>query len=165
MYPCKFCEKTFSRAIAVKEHQFLHTGEKPHSCKYCTLKFRHKNSVYVHEKVHIAKGHEITSDISEMNHFCKFCKKDFIGAEALSNHIRIHKTKKLKPDEPKMTKGSYREKNDALGSTKVVDSDTSESNDQEYFIENQKENDHETTRPSLPKVSEKMSCEQSKIIV
>ena len=96
------------------------------------------------------------SESEKMN--CKFCKKDFIGAEALSNHIRIHKTKKLKSEEPKMT-------NDALGSTKVVDSDTSESNDQEYFIENQKENYHETTRPSLPKVSEKMSCEQSKIIV
>ena len=148
-YPCKFCEKTFSKAIAVKEHQYLHTGEKPYFCRYCTLKFRHKNGVYIHEKVHIAKGHEITSNTSEMIHFCKFCRKDFIGAEALASHIRIHKTKKLKPDEPKVAKVSYRKEHAALVSTKVVDSDTSEGNDREDFIENHKENDNSCNYCSL----------------
>ena len=77
-YECNLCEKKFLEARSLKDHTFAHTGEKPYSCSYCTLKFRHRKGVPVHEKVHVTKGHKITSKESEMFHFCRFCKEDFI---------------------------------------------------------------------------------------
>ena len=68
-----------------------HTGQKPYSCKYCTLEFSFNSGLKRHEQVHITKGHEIASEISKMVHFCRFCKKDFVGPEAFKIHESEHK--------------------------------------------------------------------------
>ena len=93
-YECNLCDKKFLEARSLKDHIFAHTGEKPYSCSYCTLKFRLRKRVPLHEKVHVTKGHNITSKESEMVHFCRFCKEDFIGSVALLKHELIHKITK-----------------------------------------------------------------------
>ena len=50
-------------------------------------------NVRSHEKVHIARGHKIQINESEMIHFCEHCKednKDIIGRKAFLNHKKLH---------------------------------------------------------------------------
>ena len=91
---CPTCEKEFSTPSKLEKHKMIHTGEKPHSCTYCTVKFRQLGNVRSHEKVHIARGHKIQINELEMLHFCKHCKednKDIIGKKAYLDHISLHK--------------------------------------------------------------------------
>ena len=79
---CQICGQKCATPSQLKLHKMIHTGEKPHSCTYCTVKFRSKGNIRSHEKVHIARGHKIQINESEMLHFCKHCKednKDIIG--------------------------------------------------------------------------------------
>ncbi|CAL4125371.1 unnamed protein product, partial [Meganyctiphanes norvegica] len=35
VFTCGECDKSFTRAHALKRHRLIHTGEKPHTCKIC----------------------------------------------------------------------------------------------------------------------------------
>ena len=83
----------------MRKHETTHTGKKSYPCSYCTIAFRTTGHVRRHEKIHIRKGHEIKSEVSEMIHFCPICKEDFIGVENLRTHERKHKKTNIDNDE------------------------------------------------------------------
>ena len=91
---CPTCGKEFSAPSKLEKHKMIHSGEKPFSCNYCTVKFRSKGNVRIHEKLHIARGHKIQKNESKMLHFCQYCNKDIIGQKAFLNHKKLH-TKNL----------------------------------------------------------------------
>ena len=53
---CKFCNKTFDRKDAFKDHIRSHTGEKPFTCGICGKSFSRSFVMRKHEKIHLKGG-------------------------------------------------------------------------------------------------------------
>ena len=55
MHLCSFCGKGFFKAVYLKIHIRLHTGEKPYACSICEKRFSTKNSLKQHGRCHNEK--------------------------------------------------------------------------------------------------------------
>ncbi|CAG9325487.1 unnamed protein product [Blepharisma stoltei] len=55
-YQCKSCRKILSSKQNLKEHMYIHTGEKPYVCKEpgCGQTFRQGSQLSAHRRVHTA---------------------------------------------------------------------------------------------------------------
>ena len=51
-YQCQECMKYFSSNQSMKEHQFLHTKVKTHSCNLCGKSFRYGSQLCIHRRTH-----------------------------------------------------------------------------------------------------------------
>lgn len=53
-FKCKFCFKNLSSRQNLREHLFIHTGEKPYVCNEpgCGQKFRQGSLLSIHKKIH-----------------------------------------------------------------------------------------------------------------
>ena len=49
-YHCKVCNKGFIKSEALKEHGYIHTGERPYSCDYCARTFGDRSNKLKHMK-------------------------------------------------------------------------------------------------------------------
>ncbi|XP_055765304.1 uncharacterized protein LOC129841180 [Salvelinus fontinalis] len=52
LYSCSTCGKRFAEANYVKEHQTVHTKERPFKCKLCYKRFSFRSSLIRHRSVH-----------------------------------------------------------------------------------------------------------------
>ena len=52
-YKCEVCGKGFITNQRLKEHNNIHTGEKPYKCKFCTSCFASKGTHAMHERGHL----------------------------------------------------------------------------------------------------------------
>ena len=78
---CKYCEKKFAQSIHKKEHERIHTGEKPHVCQFCGAKFTKKANKNRHVQKHIFEKKDFK---------CQFCEKKFAEKSSKDTHERIH---------------------------------------------------------------------------
>ncbi|OMJ73404.1 hypothetical protein SteCoe_27913 [Stentor coeruleus] len=53
-FKCKFCFKNLSSRQNLREHMYIHTGEKPYACNEpgCEQKFRQGSLLSIHKKIH-----------------------------------------------------------------------------------------------------------------
>ena len=47
-YSCGVCYKIFERKDSLKKHEKVHTGEKPHACKYCDYRSSQSSNLNTH---------------------------------------------------------------------------------------------------------------------
>ncbi|XP_017841360.1 zinc finger protein 239-like [Drosophila busckii] len=51
-YACGYCDRTFTQSALLKQHELIHTGEKPHECEECGRHFRQKGALRSHCRIH-----------------------------------------------------------------------------------------------------------------
>lgn len=53
-FQCKVCNKSLASRQNLKEHSYIHTGEKPYTCKEpgCKMSFRQGTHLSAHKKLH-----------------------------------------------------------------------------------------------------------------
>ena len=57
-YSCRYCKKIFINKGHWKEHERIHTGEKPYSCKYCPKAFKQSSGLTRHELIHTVQSND-----------------------------------------------------------------------------------------------------------
>lgn len=76
---CAYCDFKSFYQNSVKNHERVHTGERPYKCDYCDKFFVNASSKRVHTAAHTGPQHQ-----------CPLCEKKFIQSGSLKEHMRKH---------------------------------------------------------------------------
>lgn len=79
-FKCATCGKYFSMARALKDHQHLHSADRPYKCKTCNASFRYQSNLHQHSLAHK----------NERRFKCVHCSVSFLRAHTLKEHLRTH---------------------------------------------------------------------------
>ena len=79
-YFCKICNFKSRSQTCLKEHNMIHTGEKPEVCSFCGKSFRAKKTLQNHERLHS----KIKPNV------CQYCDQRFVQKTSLKSHIKVH---------------------------------------------------------------------------
>lgn len=79
-YPCPTCGKVFKVPAMLRNHERVHTGERPFLCSLCSRSFTQMYALRNHEQQH--RG--------ESPYPCEQCGKGFFRPSDLEKHIRSH---------------------------------------------------------------------------
>ncbi|XP_048582842.1 uncharacterized protein LOC116620253 [Nematostella vectensis] len=107
-YACAYCGKIMAKPSALKEHEALHSGPRPHRCRSCKRGFTTAEKLEEHELFHLGlkeykctlcdkgfpnlsalKGHKLYVH-GEKRFKCEVCDKSFKREDHLRVHSRIH---------------------------------------------------------------------------
>ena len=104
-HPCKVCGMMLKTQRCLERHMSIHTGEKPHKCSFCDMKFRLKSEHTKHELRHkgllpqcpvcggryaCLQSHMLIHSDDSYKHICSVCKKAFRTPGKLKDHMLIH---------------------------------------------------------------------------
>ncbi|PAV73103.1 hypothetical protein WR25_01013 [Diploscapter pachys] len=78
-YICPVCFKPFNRQFVIKQHLYIHTGDKPFACGTCKKAFSDRSNLRAHIKTH---------NDSKSFH-CNTCGKNFLLKSYLKKHENL----------------------------------------------------------------------------
>ncbi|CAC5369775.1 KRAB [Mytilus coruscus] len=82
---CEECGKECSNIHRLKQHQLIHSGEKPHTCSTCDVGFRTLDTLKNHEKTHL----------EGKPYLCDECGRSFHQMSTLLTHRLVHEKAKF----------------------------------------------------------------------
>lgn len=83
VHVCRTCGKVLSTKATLKEHEMIHSGERPHVCNICGRSIRHKANFVVHVQTHgQGKSYE-----------CDMCDEAFMRKSDLTQHKQAQHSK------------------------------------------------------------------------
>ena len=90
-YKCPTCGRGFTDKYARNDHINVHTGERPHKCKYCPATFASQGTLGTHQRAHlgIKRKPKPKSDFGEPTP-CHACGKLFNSMDQLKVHEQRH---------------------------------------------------------------------------
>ena len=77
---CQFCPKEFKHVSDLRQHERVHTGDRPFKCHVCGKSFTQSGDLGRHKGIHTG----------ERQHKCKTCGTSFTQSSNLRRHERIH---------------------------------------------------------------------------
>ena len=115
---CRYCGKILTRVFYRKEHERIHTGEKPFQCNYCEKRFNSQGSCRKHERRHgkFKRGFEcdhcgrkfydyryykshMRTHLGEKPYSCHICNRSFGIENVLKKHMLIHNEQNQQPSQ------------------------------------------------------------------
>uniref|UniRef100_A0A673M4S0 C2H2-type domain-containing protein n=1 Tax=Sinocyclocheilus rhinocerous TaxID=307959 RepID=A0A673M4S0_9TELE len=82
-YQCSHCDKRFIQSTNLKTHERIHTGKKLYKCSQCDKSFSHSGNLKTHERIHTG----------EKPYHCTACGKCFNQSSALHRHTKNNHSK------------------------------------------------------------------------
>ncbi|XP_020286074.1 zinc finger protein 729 isoform X2 [Pseudomyrmex gracilis] len=99
-YCCLICNKLVSRA-SLANHITQHTGEKPFSCKKCSVSFAKRSDIIIHQKLcKSSESSKLDKTGRARTFICGECGEAFYTKHCLRQHILRHAGKKFKCGQP-----------------------------------------------------------------
>ncbi|XP_076810518.1 uncharacterized protein LOC143453213 [Clavelina lepadiformis] len=90
IFQCTLCDKRFASRRTLKQHNMVHTEERPFTCTYCSKTFRRRSHLACHERTHTG----------EKPYKCAICGKSYSEKVVLTRHMELHKNDPAYSDLP-----------------------------------------------------------------
>lgn len=87
-YQCAVCSKCFRSQYAIRQHSYVHTGERPYPCHLCDKKFKDGSN---------RRRHVLGQHSTPTNWPCSDCTKKFRSKSFLSLHKKKYHSRSRKP--------------------------------------------------------------------